>query len=126
MGFLKERGRSFKYAFAGIKNAVCTQRNARIHLVAAIVAVTCGIILEISVIEWMFVVVAIGFVITAEIINTAIEKLVDLVSPERQEKAGIVKDLSAGAVLIASLMAFLIGSIIFIPKILQFFVTSNV
>ena len=121
MTFFNERCKSFKYAFAGISYAFRTQPNAWIHFVSAILALTAGFILKISIVEWILIVTAIGIVITAEMINSSIEKLVDLVSPERQEKAGIVKDLSAGAVLIASLMAFVIGSIIFIPKIIQFF-----
>jgi len=125
MAFLTERGRSFKFAFAGIIYAFRTQANAWIHSLAAILAVAAGFFLKISSGEWIFIVIAIGSVFTAEIFNTAIEKLVDIISLERQEKAGIVKDLSAGAVFIASLMALVIGCIIFIPKILHLFITGT-
>jgi diacylglycerol kinase len=125
MSFLNERSRSFKYAFAGIIHTFRTQPNVWIHALAMIIVVFAGFLLKISLIEWTLVIIAIGVVITTEILNTAIEKLVDLVSPERQEKAGIVKDLSAAAVLIASFMALIIGCIIFIPKILHVFLTRT-
>ena len=119
MGFIKERGRSFGYAWKGISWAFRTQTNIRIHAVMALIAITGGMILNISFIEWMFIVATIGIVLSAEMFNTAVEKMVDLISPERQERAGLIKDLSAGAVLIAALMALIIGGIIFIPKILH-------
>ncbi len=121
MAFLKERGRSFRYAFTGIAHAFRTQPNLWIHSVAIVITIAAGFLLRINSVEWIFIIAAIGVVITTEIINTAIEELVDLVSPERHEKAGIVKDLAAGAVLIAAIMALIIGCIIFIPKILLIF-----
>jgi diacylglycerol kinase (ATP) len=126
MAFFDERCRSFKYAFKGIFYAFGTQSNLWIHALAALVVVAGGYFLRITTGEWLFIVAAIGAVISAEIFNTSIEKLVDIVSPEKQEKAGIVKDLAAGAVFIASLMALIIGCIIFIPKILQVIFTGSV
>jgi len=125
MAFLNERCRSFKYAFAGIIYTFRTQANAWIHAIGGVLALAAGFFLRISSGEWIFVVIAIGSVITAEIFNTSMEALVDLVSPEHQEKARVVKDLSAGAALITSLMALIIGCIIFIPKILHFFITDT-
>ena len=79
--------------------------------------------MRINSVEWIFIIAAIGIVFTTEIINTTIEELVDLVSPERQKKAGVIKDLAAGAVMIAAIMALIIGCVIFIPKIFLIFVT---
>jgi diacylglycerol kinase (ATP) len=126
MSFIKKRFRSFSYAFKGIFHAFHTQPNIRIHTLAAILAMVTGIFLEISRMEWLFIIIAIGIVFTTEIINSSIEKLVDMVSPERQEKAGNIKDMAAGAVLIASLTALIIGCIIFIPKILHLFFICSV
>lgn len=121
MGFFKKRFHSFSFAFKGIKIAFCTQPNAWIHTVAAVFAIAGGIFFKVNPGEWVFIVLAIGCVFAAEIINTSIEKLVDMISPEFHEKAGKVKDLAAGAVLVASLMALIIGCIIFIPKIMHLF-----
>jgi len=123
MSFITERGRSFRYAFAGIAHAFCTQPNLRIHSIAAVIAIASGVFLRINSVEWIFIIAAIGIVFTTEIINTTIEELVDLVSPERQKKAGVIKDLAAGAVMIAAIMALIIGCVIFIPKIFLIFVT---
>jgi diacylglycerol kinase (ATP) len=114
---MTKRLKSFLYAIKGLSHALTTQGNFRIHLVAMAAAVILGFYFSISRIEWLFVVVAIGFVLAAELFNTAVEYLVDLVSPEWKEKAGWIKDVAAGAVLIAALVALVIGLIIFLPKI---------
>jgi diacylglycerol kinase (ATP) len=84
-------------------------------LIAAMAVIIAGIVLGITRTEWIMVVMCIGTVIAAELFNTAIEKLVDLVSPERHPVAGRVKDIAAGAVLICAVAAAIIGLIIFIP-----------
>lgn len=114
---LQARLQSFVYAFAGIKNFMRYEAQALMHLVAAVAAVVAGFWLEISTIEWIAVIFAIGLVIVAEMLNTAIEKLTDMVSPEIHPKAKVVKDLAAGAVLIASIVAAVIGLIVFMPKL---------
>lgn len=106
---------SFGYAFSGIKKVFISERNFRFHSLAAILVVSLGFVLNITHTEWLFVILAIGLVITAEALNTAIEKLVDLVSPEKNTKAGWVKDVAAGAVLLASICAFVIGLLVFVP-----------
>jgi diacylglycerol kinase (ATP) len=126
MAFFKERIRSFGYAFAGIFHAFRTQPNARIHLVVAVVAIACGLLLKISLSEWCFVTVAIAVVFAAELFNTAMERMVDMMSPERREAAGRIKDLSAGAVLIVSIMAVILGCMIFLPNILHWVSTGSV
>ncbi len=114
----RRRMQSFGFAFKGIAFAFKTQHNLWIHLVAAIMAVGAGLLLNISRTEWLVIIFAIGFVMAAELVNTAIEHLVDLASPEWNEKAGRIKDVAAGAVLIAAITALLTGLVIFIPKIL--------
>ena len=108
---IAERLKSFVYAFKGIKYSVLTQHNFQIHIALAIIAVLLGFLLKITVLEWVSIIIVIGMVLAAEIFNTSIEELVNLVSPERNKKAGITKDLAAGAVLILSITAFITGNI---------------
>lgn len=110
--------RGFGYAFKGLWHAAATQLNFRVHLFAAAVALFAGYILDISPGEWLWIILCIGLVLAAELFNTAIEFLTDLVSPEYNKKAGLVKDISAGAVLITAISAFTIGLVIFLPKLL--------
>lgn len=110
--------RGFGYALNGIWHAAATQLNFRVHLVAALVAVYAGYALHISKDEWLWIILCIALVLVAELFNTAIEFLVDLVSPDYNKKAGLVKDMSAGAVLITAIGALAIGLIIFVPKLL--------
>jgi len=110
--------KGFVYALNGIWHAAATQLNFRVHLVCALVAVYASYALHISDGEWLWIILCIGMVLVAELFNTAIEFLTDLVSPEYNKKAGLVKDMSAGAVLITAITALIIGLIIFIPKLL--------
>jgi len=105
---------SFKYAFNGIKHCFRSENNFKVHTLAAIVVVVLGAWSKLSRWEWCILVFCIGLVLCCEIFNTAIEKLVDLVSPSYNDKAGKVKDIAAGAVLVAAIVSFIIGSIIFI------------
>lgn len=115
----KKRGKSFVYAFNGIKHLVGKEHNAWIHCVATVMVIVAGIFFEINKTEWCLVILCIGTVLAAEGFNTAIEKLTDLASPGYNELAGKAKDIAAGAVLIAAIAAATIGFIIFIPKIIQ-------
>jgi diacylglycerol kinase (ATP) len=110
---------SFRFAFSGIRQVLAHEPNMRIHFMAAIIVVVAGFLLHISRAEWAVVFLAFAAVITAEVFNTAIELLVDLVSPSIHPLAGKVKDISAAAVLIASFGAVFAGSIIFLPRILH-------
>ena len=112
---LKKQLRSFGYAWKGIQSCVGKEQNLSFHLIAAMAVIIAGIVLGITRTEWIMGVMCIGTVIAAELFNTAIEKLVDLVSPERHPVAGQVKDIAAGAVLICAVAAAIIGLIIFIP-----------
>ncbi|MDN5200446.1 diacylglycerol kinase family protein [Fulvivirgaceae bacterium BMA10] len=103
---------SFRFALRGIIYAIRQENNFIYHLLATFTITCLGIYLEFSRMEWLIVVICITTVYAAEIFNTAIEKLVDMVSPNHRRSAGIVKDLSAGAVLVASLGALICGLII--------------
>ncbi|HEX6181659.1 MAG TPA: diacylglycerol kinase family protein [Chitinophagaceae bacterium] len=114
---LKKRSQSFGYAFAGIIRFFRTEHNAWIHLAATIGVIVLGIVLGVTAIETAFLVFAIGFVWVAELFNTCIEKIMDFISTEKHPKIQIIKDMAAGAVLLAAITALIIGIAIFIPKI---------
>ncbi len=107
---------SFKYAFEGIKNALLTEKNFKVHISFMISVIICGIFFKISILEWLICIALFGLVIGAELFNTAIEIIVDLVMPETNFRAGLAKNISAGAVLVTAISSALIGFIIFIPK----------
>jgi diacylglycerol kinase (ATP) len=113
---------SFGFAIKGIVTIYREgQINIRIHTLIAIVTICLSVFFSIACIEWIIVILCIGTVIAAEMLNTAIEKLVDLVAPEWSEAAGKIKDIAAGAVLVVSIAAGITGCIIFVPKILALF-----
>lgn len=116
---LKARIRSFKHAFKGVSNFFQTEHNALIHLVATVIVIAFGIWLSISRIEWIIIICMIGMVFTAELFNTAIEKLCDSITIEYNNKIKIAKDLSAAGVLIVALVAAIIGLIVFLPKLID-------
>lgn len=116
---IKDRINSFAYAFKGIAYALKLEHNIWIHCILAIAAIALGFFLEIKLAEWLFIILAIGLVFSAELFNTAIEVLIDFVSPEHNPKAGLVKDIAAGAVLVTAITAALIGLFIFGPKIID-------
>ncbi len=113
----RNRIRSFSFAINGLVNLVKNEHNARIHCAAAVVVVLLGIFFKIETAEWMFIAVAIGIVFITELFNTTVERLADVVSPEWNEKIRLIKDYSAGAVLVAAITALAIGGMIFIPEI---------
>jgi diacylglycerol kinase (ATP) len=115
--FLRSRALSFQHAFAGWSYVLRTQRNAWIHAVASIVVVVVGLWLKLSPRDWALIVLAVGMVWVAEFINTAVEVIVDLTSPQQNELAKIGKDVGAAAVLIAAVCAFLIGLLILGPPL---------
>jgi diacylglycerol kinase len=114
---ISERIKSFKYAFNGLRILIQEEHNARIHLFIAIIIIITGFIFSISNLEWIAVIFAIGFVITSELLNTAIEQIANFISPEKHESIKRIKDISAAAVLISVISAVFIGFIIFWPKI---------
>lgn len=108
---------SFGFAFEGLWYAVRTQRNMRVHIGVALLAILIGIILRISPVEFALVFVAILIVFTAEMFNTVIELCVDLASPTYHDLAKIAKDVSAGAVLLSAMLSVVIGLFVFVPHV---------
>lgn len=116
-----KRGKSFVYAWRGIVSLVSNEHNAWIHCVAAVVTVTAGFAFGISRVEWIAVVICIAAVFAAEAFNTAVERLVDIVSPDYDRRAGAVKDVAAGAVLLTAIGAAVVGLLVFVPHIAALF-----
>ena len=113
----KKRFNSFTYAWQGLKALFTTEHNAWIHAGSTVVVLALSIALHLSPTEWCLVVIAISIVWITEIVNTAIEKMMDHIIPQRHPVVKLVKDLSAAAVLISAAAAVITGCIIFIPKI---------
>lgn len=111
--------KSFTYAIKGIQLSL-KQRNMKVLVVSAFTTILLGFIFEITFIEWCVVLMCIGIVISLEILNTAIENFVDLIEPNHHPKAGAIKDLSAGAVLVFSIISAVVGIIIFGEHIFDF------
>ena len=112
--------KSFGYAFEGIFTCIRKERNMKIHCVMAVLVVAAGVILGLSPVEWCICLGLFGLVMALELVNTAVEAVVDLVIGEYHPLAKIAKDTAAGAVLIAAIMAAAAGLIIFVPKGLAF------
>lgn len=126
-GKLKKKGfkrliKSFSYAIDGIRYAFRYEQNIIVHFIATAIVVIAGILLKISYIEWLICFIVIGLVIATELINTAIEALVDLVTSDIHPLAKVAKDTASGAVLVFASVAVFIGGMIFIPKILELFI----
>ncbi|WP_028307595.1 diacylglycerol kinase family protein [Desulfitibacter alkalitolerans] len=110
--------KSFYFAVSGIAYAVRTQRNMKIHTLALMLVLIIGSWLELSGLEWSIVLIMAGIVIICEMLNTAMEALVDLETQDYHPLAKTAKDVAAGAVLIASALSIIIGLLIFGPKVL--------
>ncbi len=110
--------RSFSYSVEGLRYTIRYEQSILVMFIAAFIAVLLGIGLKISISEWIFVFLAIGIVLGIELINTSIEAAVDLISPGIHPLAKIAKDTSSAAVFVFSVISFIIGCFIFIPKIM--------
>ena len=117
--YLTGRLRSFGHAFHGLKLLVQTQHNARIHAVATVLVVVAGALLRISAFDWALIALAVLCVWSAEAMNTAIEFVVDLVSPEHHPLAAKAKDVAAGAVLVAAIGSLIVGALVFGPHVFR-------
>ena len=113
---------SFKYAGEGIISSFKSERNMKIHIFIMLTVILAGILLELIAIEWIICVLLFAIVISAELFNTALETIVDMVSPEKNENAKIAKDVSAGAVLVVAIGAAIVGLVIFVPKVIELFI----
>ncbi len=120
---LKQKGlkrliHSFKYALDGLIYAFKYEQNMLVHILATITVICVGLLLKISLIEWLIIILIIGLVIATELINTSIEAIVDLTCPEVNPLAKVAKDTAAAAVMVFAITAIIIAIIIFIPKII--------
>ena len=109
----------FNHAFRGLFQMLRSERNFKIHILAFLLVVILGFSLSISIQDWISLFLVSGLVMSLEVINSAIEKICDLYSTEKNEKIKIIKDISAGAVLIAALFAVLIGILVFYPYLVE-------
>lgn len=116
---MKKFFKGFVFAFKGIKYTFNTQVNFRVQCLFAVLLISLCFYLKISTEEWLWILGSIAIVLMAELGNTAIESLVDLVNPQYDVKAGRVKDITAGVVLIAALTAAIIGVLIILPKVIH-------
>ena len=112
--------RSVIFAFHGVKQFFSRERNGKIQTVFGITAIVLGFTVSLSSFQWLLVLFCIGLVISLEMINSAIEKYCDLVTTDFHPRIKVIKDVAAGAVLVASLMSLVIGLIIFIPALVKF------
>jgi diacylglycerol kinase len=118
---IKDRIRSFKFAFEGLAHFFKTEHNAWIHIVATAVVITLGLVFNVSTHEWLWLSLAIALVFISEIFNSAIERSVDLSTTEINPLAKQAKDLSAGATLVAAIFALIVGLTVFIPHLVDYF-----
>ncbi len=112
---------SFKYAFSGIFYAFKNGRNFKVQLFVAILVIITAFILKVNNQEWSLLIICILIVLSLEMLNTALEKICDLIHPEKHPQIKIIKDVAAGAVLLAAIGATVIGLIILLPKLLLYF-----
>jgi len=115
---IKKRFRSLGFAFEGLYSFFSSQHNALLHAIATVFALVMGIVFNLSRLEWLFIVFAIGLVWMAELFNTAIENLCDKICPEKDPQIKFIKDVAAAAVLSTAFLALITACIIFIPKLL--------
>lgn len=110
--------KSFANAFAGMAYFFTNDRNGKIHLAITVIVIAASVALQVSAIEWMIVLLCIALVISLEMLNSALEKLCDLVEPNYHSTIKVIKDVSAAAVVLSAIISVVIGVIIFLPKII--------
>lgn len=118
---IKKKSVGLKYAFNGLIYALKNEINMRVHGLIIVIVISFGFLLQVSFVEWVLLSLTFGLVLISELFNTAVEALLDYLAPEWNPKAGIIKDLTAAGVLVASFIAIVIGLIIFTPKIWSLF-----
>ena len=127
----KERARdkrlvdSFNFAIEGLISALKNEKHMKVHILAAIIIVILAIVINASKVEILIISLSVSFVVITELVNTAVEAIVDLVSPERHPLAKLVKDVAAGAVLVAAINALCVGYLLFYDKLLDIFDGAN-
>lgn len=120
---MKKTFDAFGYALAGLRNTIRKERNFKIEVCLAALACAAGVYFDITNLEWLIVSITTGTVLSAELFNTAIEKLCDAFCPDNNPQIKIVKDCAAAAVLVCAAAAAVCGAIIFIPYFIQLFKT---
>ena len=113
---VKKRAKSFSHALNGLKILFSEEHNSRIHLVISLFVIVAAYYSDVLALEWVALILCIGFVFVLEIINSAIENLSDYVQPEKHEAIKKTKDLAAAAVLVGSIVSAIVGLLIFLPK----------
>jgi len=116
-GLVRRRAASFGYAFRGVWAALRTEIHLRFHALATVVVLGLGFYFRLSRLEWALVALAVGLVGSLELVNTAVEAVVNLVSPDYHPLAGRAKDVAAGAVLVGALAALAVGLLVFGPRV---------
>ena len=111
--------KSLGYAFEGIRTGIRKERNMKIHCLAVIAVTAAGTFLHIKPVEWCIWLLLVGLILSLELVNTALDAVVDLVTKEKKPLAKIAKDTAAGAVLVSAIAAAIIGCIIFVPYLLE-------
>jgi diacylglycerol kinase len=116
---LRNRLYSFRFAFNGLKVLFLEEHNSRIHLVIALVVIMAGFLCKITNYEWLAILLSLGLVISLEIVNTALEKIADFISPEYDLRIKVIKDLAAAGVMVGAFAAVGVGLVVFGPRILE-------
>lgn len=114
--FLGLRLKAFRYAFKGAFLLLRYEASVQVQTTIALLMIIAGFYFEISTVEWMFQIFAIGLVLSIEGLNTAVEEIADFIHPDFHSKIGFIKDVAAGAVFFAAVTAIIIGCLIYIPK----------
>ncbi len=114
--FILDRLKAVKFAVKGFWILITTEKSIITEVIIGIIMTVIGFLMNISTTEWLFQILAIGIVLVAESVNTAIEKIADFIHPDYHKKIGHIKDISAGAAFFAAIFAVIIGLIIYIPK----------
>ena len=117
----EQRLQSFRYAGSGISELISSQHNTWLHMVFTVLVLLAAILLKITRLEWCLIIIAITSVLSVEAMNTAMEKLADALHPDEHPLVGTAKDIAAGAVLLASIGAAIIGTLVFGPRLLELF-----
>ncbi|PKP11245.1 MAG: diacylglycerol kinase [Bacteroidetes bacterium HGW-Bacteroidetes-3] len=114
--FFLNRIKAIKYAFNGFRILITSEKSIIAQVIIAFIMTIIGFLMNISATEWLFQIFAIGLILVAESLNTAIEKMADFIHPEYHQQIGRIKDISAGAAFFAAIIAVIIGLIIYVPK----------
>lgn len=117
--FIVNRIKSISFAFKGLAILIKSENSIKTQLFIGVLMTICGFIFSISTTEWALQVICIGTILLAESLNTAVEKIANFIHPDYHKKIGVIKDVAAGAVAFAAIMAIIVACLIYIPKIIN-------